>query len=319
MFYVYEWYVKSTGEIFYVGKGTRDRYKVIDRNALFCEKIQSNDCDVRIIKQFEKEEDAYTFEAAHIQELREQGQCSCNIQDGGFGGMASEWTQELRNKASEQNVMKADAQRQRMKENNPMKNPEIAMKANGKKRKPVVINGIEYASIKEASLALNVATSTISSWCVNGKNPQGILCHYKGQSPQVYNNTNTGKAKQVQYLDKIYSSAAAAAKANNVSSATMTRWCRQQRDSKGNVCRYITDERPQQETISQRSKGFFINDKYYSNKEEASRDLNLGVHTITSLLENKIQNDKYICRYDNQQPSQGSTDISTLEGSETNE
>ena len=35
--------------------------------------------------------------------------------------MASEWTQELRNKASEQNVMKNDAQRQRMRENNPMK------------------------------------------------------------------------------------------------------------------------------------------------------------------------------------------------------
>jgi len=68
----------------------------------------------------------------------------------------------------------------------------------------------------------------------------------------------------------------------------MTRWCRQQRDSKGNVCRYITDERSQQETISQRSKGFFINDKYYTSKEEASRDLNLGVHTITSLLKNKI-------------------------------
>lgn len=27
MFYVYEWYIVETGEIFYVGKGCKNRYK----------------------------------------------------------------------------------------------------------------------------------------------------------------------------------------------------------------------------------------------------------------------------------------------------
>ena len=35
MYYVYEWYVKETGEIFYVGKGTKNRYKVKKHNRFF--------------------------------------------------------------------------------------------------------------------------------------------------------------------------------------------------------------------------------------------------------------------------------------------
>ena len=39
-YYVYEWYVIDTNEIFYVGKGSRNRYKYTDRNALFQEMIK---------------------------------------------------------------------------------------------------------------------------------------------------------------------------------------------------------------------------------------------------------------------------------------
>ena len=38
MFYVYEWYIVETGEIFYVGKGCKNRYKsTCHRNRLFDE------------------------------------------------------------------------------------------------------------------------------------------------------------------------------------------------------------------------------------------------------------------------------------------
>lgn len=53
MFYVYEWYIKETNEIFYVGKGSGQRYKVTyNRNKLFNEIIQKHNCDSRIIKYF---------------------------------------------------------------------------------------------------------------------------------------------------------------------------------------------------------------------------------------------------------------------------
>ena len=35
MFYVYEWFVKESGEVFYVGKGTKNRYKVKKHNKFF--------------------------------------------------------------------------------------------------------------------------------------------------------------------------------------------------------------------------------------------------------------------------------------------
>ena len=43
MFYVYEYYNTETLEVFYVGKGTRNRYRVIaGRNELFLKYYQNN-------------------------------------------------------------------------------------------------------------------------------------------------------------------------------------------------------------------------------------------------------------------------------------
>lgn len=304
MFYVYEWYVKSTGEIFYVGKGSGDRYKVTNRNDLFKEKIQNNQCEVRIIKRFEDEQEAFQYESQRIKELKSINQCSCNIQEGGFGGMTTPWTQELKNEWSKNNIMKSESQKERMINNNPMHNPEIAKKVNAQKRKPVIINEIEYESIRAAADALNVATSTISSWCTTGKNSQGWICHYKGQNPQPYLAINTGKAKKIFYKGKEYPNASEAAAAAGVAKSTMTRWCRQQRDSQGNACYYLDDIRDLQETIAQRSQPFYVNNEYFTSKTSASKKLGISVYTLTSLLEGRIQDDKYICKYDNQQPSQ---------------
>ena len=55
MFYVYEWYVVESGEIFYVGKGTRNRYKVRKHNKFFNDFITRYNCDSRIIKEFKTE------------------------------------------------------------------------------------------------------------------------------------------------------------------------------------------------------------------------------------------------------------------------
>ena len=62
MFYVYEWYVVESGEIFYVGKGTRNRYKVRKHNKFFNDFITRYNCDSRIIKEFKTEKEAFEYE-----------------------------------------------------------------------------------------------------------------------------------------------------------------------------------------------------------------------------------------------------------------
>ena len=179
MYYVYEWYIKETGEIIYVGKGCRNRYKVTKHNRFFNDMIKRNECKSRIIKKFENEKDAFDYEFIRINELKEKGQCVCNIYNGGTGGSTNWWTDEMRKKYSEKNVMKSENQRERMKKNNPMSNPEIAEKTNGQKRIPVIINNKRYISIKEASKKIGVSTDTIARWCKQGHNTKGTKCFFE--------------------------------------------------------------------------------------------------------------------------------------------
>lgn len=74
MFYVYAWYNVKTKIIFYVGKGTRERYKQVrKRNRLFKKYYAENECDVKIIKYFESEQEALAYEHKHIVRLKKKG------------------------------------------------------------------------------------------------------------------------------------------------------------------------------------------------------------------------------------------------------
>lgn len=173
MFYVYEWYIKDTGEIIYVGKGHKGRYKVKKHNKFFNEMIKRYECESRIAKTFETEEEAFEYEYIRIKELKKENQCICNIYDGGFGGTVECWTDEKRKRYSQNNIMKSKKQRERMRTNNPMSNPIIAEKTNGKKRIPVIINNKRYISIKQASIQIGVSTDTITRWCKQGYTSHG--------------------------------------------------------------------------------------------------------------------------------------------------
>ena len=173
MFYVYEWYIKDTQEIIYVGKGCRNRYKVTKHNKFFNELIKRFECESRIIKEFENEKDAFNYEYIRIKELKEKGQCICNIYEGGTGGTTNWWTDNLRKQYSENNVMKSENQRERMKKNNPMSNKNIAEKTNGQKRRKVIIGDTTYKSIKEAKQILDVSYSNLITWSKRGITPNG--------------------------------------------------------------------------------------------------------------------------------------------------
>lgn len=86
-YYIYEWYIVPTNEVFYVGKGKGKRYlQVHHRNKFFTDIYNSHKCDVRIIKDNLTEDEAFELEKYWIKHYRE---CTnfrlTNMTDGGDG------------------------------------------------------------------------------------------------------------------------------------------------------------------------------------------------------------------------------------------
>ncbi|MBT2582961.1 hypothetical protein [Planococcus sp. ISL-109] len=46
-YYVYEWFIKETGQVIYLGKGTGSRYKNTKRNDYFNRLFEKFECDVK--------------------------------------------------------------------------------------------------------------------------------------------------------------------------------------------------------------------------------------------------------------------------------
>lgn len=83
-YYVYAWFYKQSGKIFYIGKGTKYRYRSKKRdNKKLVEIINSNECDSIILKGNLDEKEAFECEKEMITKYRELGHPLINIQDGG--------------------------------------------------------------------------------------------------------------------------------------------------------------------------------------------------------------------------------------------
>lgn len=85
-YYVYEWYIIDTGEVFYVGKGTGDRCKEHKRrNKMFLDFYNTHDCTYRIIKNNLNEKDAFDYEKELIEYYRTSTNYRLsNVLDGGY-------------------------------------------------------------------------------------------------------------------------------------------------------------------------------------------------------------------------------------------
>lgn len=239
MFYVYAWYNKKTKEIFYVGKGCRDRYKQVrNRNKLFMNYYNNNDCDVKIIKYFDSEQEAFEYEHKHIVRLKKKGQCSCNLDNGGTGGVNFIWTDEMREYKSEYNPMKASKHRKRMSKNNPMKDENISMIVGEKHKRKIVINGTVYAGTIDASRKIGVATNTILNWCKRGYDTNGNPCRYYDEEQKEY--TYKKSSSRPVFVDDIrFESVKEAAKYLGINySESLIRAIKANRKFKGHICRY---------------------------------------------------------------------------------
>lgn len=227
-FYVYEWYNIDTNEVFYVGKGCKNRYKEVKkRNKKFLEYYENNNVNVRIVKFFDDEDEAFAYEKELTDRYREKNQCKCNLIDGGYGGFSKIWNDEARDYYSKNNVMKRPEQRQRMSENNPMKNPEIAKKVGLAHGRKIQIGKTTYSSLQEAAIKYDRSPSTISSWCKKGINPNGEKCKYlEKQKLKRKNQKVIIKIKPVIIDDIYYNSIAEAAEAINCNKTTLARHLR---------------------------------------------------------------------------------------------
>lgn len=244
MFYVYEWFIVETGEVFYVGKGCRDRYKSKShRNKLFDEFVNRFNCSSRIVNRFKSEDDAFTYEKERIAKLKRDGLCVCNLDGGGKGGMNFVWTDEMREYKSKYNPMKAANQRERMSIRNPMKNPDVARENGKAKRRPVVINGINYPGVKVAALEIGVCELSIVKWCKRGYDTDGNPCRYADEPQKKYPDSKRTHPKAANHkaviIDGVrYETVKDAAKAIGVWSESIIRSIQSGRRCKGHICRY---------------------------------------------------------------------------------
>lgn len=262
-YYVYKWFNSETKEVFYIGKGCRNRYREVSRrNKDFKEYYQNNPCEVEIIEYFDDENEAFKREAELIKFYKEQGQAFANKDAGGKGGCHFVWTPEMREYMSKYNPMKDPKQKERQSKNNVMKKPEIVEKVKRALGRAVIINGIEYYSVAEAAKQLSKAESTIRNWCDKGQDTNGNICGYVDE-------IKAGIIRKVKIGNK---------------------------------------------------KVIIVDGEYYFNSvTEAAQYIGCVPSSVSRALYKKTTIRGHKCEYANQQPSQGNSNTSTLEGSTTNE
>lgn len=240
VFYVYEWYNTETGEVFYVGKGTGDRYKnTRKRNKTFLDYIENNKVDVRIVWRGESEEEAFNKEIEITNKYKEMNQCQCSLAKPGHGGCHFVWTDEMKENWSKHNVMKNENQRERMRNNNPMKNPEIAKKNGKTHKRAIMIGDKNFEGITDAAKYFQKQPTTISHWLKRGKTPNGEECKYIGETSIK----EIKRGTQVIVDDILYSSIAKAATAIGVAPSSLrTALLKGNKTCKGHTCEYANQQ-----------------------------------------------------------------------------
>ena len=243
-FYVYEWFIKKTNEIFYVGKGTKNRYKVKKHNKLFNYILQNNDCESRIIKEFDDEKEAFEYEYTRIKQLWDNGECKANIYNGGTGGTIDWWTPELREKYSKQNVMKSDKQRQRMSINNPMKNEITKNKVIQKNSKKIIIGDKTYNSITDVAKHYNVGPTAIQYWLKRGYSKDLKKCYYFGEEEpkQIILKDYSINKKPIKIDGVYFSSVNDGAKYLGIDASILIKCLKNKKPYKTHICEYVNQQ-----------------------------------------------------------------------------
>lgn len=164
-------------------------YRLLREINYFKDYYQNSPCGVRIISYYDSEEEAFKAESQRILELKAIGQCKCNLDNGGTGGVSFVWTEEMREYKSKFNPMRRTEQRKRMSCENPMKNPKLRKKLPIKSR----FNRWDlFPSLRAACDFLEVKdTSPLCKALKAGKKYKGHDCCYANQQPSDTNSDNS--------------------------------------------------------------------------------------------------------------------------------
>lgn len=196
-YYVYEWYIKETKEIFYVGKGSKNRVTSMkDRNSYFKNIREKYDCEYRILNYFEDEQEAYDFELKRGLELKQIGQAKACYVLGNFkryicdevkekmkptqfkkGDKNKPWNygmkmnKEFKEKLRNINLGKKQSEETKIKRSNSLKNHLVSENTRNKiseaRKKQISIYNIKtkefkiYNSISELAIILNISQSSL--------------------------------------------------------------------------------------------------------------------------------------------------------------
>lgn len=200
-FYVYRWFNTDNGKTFYIGKGCRRRYKEVNRrNKLFLDYYNANSCNVEIIDYFDNEQKAFEKEKELILYYKSIGECFCNLDDGGKGGVNFVWNEDMKNYMSKYNPMKDEKQRERMSKNNPMKDKNTSKKVGSSQRKIIIYKDKEQYA-EDIAKENNVHIFTVYRWAKRGYDTKGEYCYYKNET--IPKEMKITSSKPI-YIDDIY-------------------------------------------------------------------------------------------------------------------
>lgn len=202
-YYVYEWYIEETNEIFYVGKGTGNRVTSMkNRNSYFKNIRKKYNCNYRILKYFQNENDAYNYELKRGLELKEIGQAKACYVLGNFKRFIDEsvlekmkktafkkertpWNKgkkmsvEYKEKCRKRTLGTKQSEETKKKRSQSLKNHIVTKEAREKiglsKMKPIILVNLEtkeekvYNQISNLAKELNVCQSSLCRPLKGGK------------------------------------------------------------------------------------------------------------------------------------------------------
>lgn len=202
-YYVYEWFIEETNEIFYVGKGTGNRVTSMkNRNNYFKNIRKKYKCNYRILKYFQNENDAYNYELKRGIELKEIGQAKACYVLGNFKRFIDDsvlekmkkttfkkenipWNKgkkmsdEFREKCRKRVLGTKQSEGTRKKRSDSLKNHIVTKEARKKiglsKMKPIILINLEtkeektYNQISNLAKELNICQSSLCRPLKSGK------------------------------------------------------------------------------------------------------------------------------------------------------
>ncbi|MFJ1104191.1 hypothetical protein SNE23_09170 [Bacillus sp. RA(2023)] len=79
VYYVYEWFIKETNQVFYIGKGKGQRFKQEKNNPYFLSVKNHYDCDTRFVKENLTEYESLILEESLFSQREKEGHVLTNV------------------------------------------------------------------------------------------------------------------------------------------------------------------------------------------------------------------------------------------------